>query len=209
MKKFILILLIYPIIIQNIVKAQEPDKRFAISPVEIIREAKPLIYYGVDLSHVRISDREKAFKNSKYRPKYPPAWITYFEKEMPPYDYIKSQLGNENFDYKQDEIYYVSINVDLNFIIGVSYSFSIDTVKNAVKKYSLSAKSGTGLVLIPENFNKPQETVTTWVVLFDIQKREILYATKTSGHCGHMGYTAHWMTGVIEGFKHFVTSTLK
>jgi hypothetical protein len=58
-------------------------------------------------------------------------------------------------------------------------------------------------LLIPENFNKVQEKVFTWVVFFDIQTREILWASEVTGHFEHMGYTAHQGSGVVNGFKSF------
>lgn len=91
-----------------------------------------------------------------------------------------------------------------DFIIGQTYSFPLDTIKNAVSKYGLNQKSGIGLVLIPEDFNKPEERSVTWIVFFDIRSRDILWATKVSGHCKHMGYTAHWGSGIVDGFKGFI-----
>jgi len=74
----------------------------------------------------------------------------------------------------------------------------------AVRSYPLTEKSGTGLVLIPENFSKPEEASTTWVVFFDLETREVLWAVRTTGKCGHLGYTAHWASGIIDGFKRFI-----
>jgi len=62
-----------------------------------------------------------------------------------------------------------------------------------------------GLVLLPETFSKPMETATTWVIFFDIRTRHVLYKTKIYGKCSHMGYTAHWASGVVRGFKFFAS----
>jgi hypothetical protein len=93
--------------------------------------------------------------------------------------------------------------VDPRFITGYDNNIPTDTIEAIIKEYVLQSKSGIGLVLLPETFSKPRETATTWVIFFDIRSRHILYKTKVYGKCEHMGYTAHWASGVIEGFKFF------
>jgi len=163
-----------------------------------------LTYYGVDFSRVRINDSPKINKNAVYSQKYPSAWIAYVEKELPPDIYVGRILGYNDFIYQQRDIYEKSIAVSPRFIIGCDNTIPPDTLSAMVAGYSLQAKSGLGMVLIPELFSKPQETAHTWIVFFDIKSRKILYKTKTYGKCAHMGYTAHWASGVVDGFQQFV-----
>jgi hypothetical protein len=183
--------------------SQEKDYAFIPEHKQEVKSAGTIFYYGVDFSHVRISDGPKTIKNAEYSKVYPPAWISYVEKEMPP-AYVQRIMKKAILIYKQEEIYPVSIQVFPDFIISADYSFPVDTLKVAVKKYTLGEQSGVGLVLIPENFNKAKEKAMTWVVFFDIQTRELLWTTKVDGRCEHMGYTAHWASGVIDGFKRFI-----
>jgi hypothetical protein len=162
-----------------------------------------IYYYGVDFSRVRINDAPKISKNPEYYKVYPPSWISYVEKEMPPDGFVKNSTGFSNFNYCQKEIYEASIAVNPKFIIGTDYSIPEDTLNSMIKGYALQSPSGLGLVLIPELFSKPREIANTWVVLFDIGTRKILYKAKTSGKCQHMGYTAHWASGVVDGFMNF------
>jgi len=171
---------------------------------QAVRACDPLYYYGIDCSHLRVTDGEKIPRNQTYRTVYPPAWIGFVEKEMPPDGYIRKALKKNMLIYRQDDIRGISVQSAADMIINRSYSFPADTVVQAVRKYTLSETTGTGLVLIPENFNKPEEQSTTWVVFFDLQSREVLWAVRTKGKCSHMGYTAHWASGIIDGFKRFV-----
>jgi len=173
---------------------------------EKVRKCDSIWYYGVDLSHVRVTDGGKIPRSQKYAAVYPSAWIAYVEKELPPYNYIKTALNKRVFYYVQDEVQNNTQRVSPQFIIGVNYSFPTDTVINAVKSYKLSRKSGVGLVIIAENFNKNYESSTSWVTFFDIRTREILWTVKVTGPCSHMGYTAHWASGIVEGFKNFIGS---
>ncbi|MDP4281467.1 MAG: hypothetical protein Q8867_04885 [Bacteroidota bacterium] len=204
MKKILLSILASSFIFCGITFAQKGNNTDKYNNPARVRACDTLIYYGADFSHVRISDGANTYKSTSISITYPPAWIAFLEKEMPAHRYVKPAMRKRNFSDKRDDIQNISIKADPNFIISPDYSFPIDTVEKAVKSYTLTDKSGVGLVLIPENFNKKQETAFTWVVFFDISNRNIIWATKTTGKCEHMGYTAHWASGVIDGFKKFV-----
>ena len=181
---------------QNGSSTAAPDKK-------AVKNATAINYYGADFSHVRVTDAPKIVKGPEYSKVYPSGWIAFLEKEMPADKDVRKMLGKRDLPYLQKEIRQVSLGLPPDFIISDNYSFPEDTLKAAVRGYDLSAKSGVGLVLIPENFNKPEEKAYTWVVFFDIATRNILWSAKVSGDCKHMGYTAHWASGVIDGFSRF------
>jgi len=183
--------------------AQKTLGIFVADTARVVKTTDSIVYYGVDFSHVRITDSLKVSRNEAYYKVYPPAWIKFIEEKVPP-KRVKRCLGKRTFIYAQDEIRSVSVKVVPDFIIPGSYWFPLDTVKAAVQKYNLSMKSGVGLVILAENFSKPKESAKSWVVFFDIRTRKILWATRVSGYCTHMGYTAHWATGVINGLQYFI-----
>jgi hypothetical protein len=189
--------------------AQNNEKTPTSDKLDSIRNTEPLFYYGVDFSHVRISDVSKISKNFEYRKHYPRAWIIYLEKEIIRNKWVQRSLRKESFFYKQNEIISVSNNMVNDFIIAETYSFPLDTVKYAIKQYNLNEKEGLGMVLIPENFNKQQEHARMWVVFFDIRNREILWTTEVTGNCKHIGYTAHWGSGIVDGLKKFIRKTYR
>jgi hypothetical protein len=160
-------------------------------------------YFGIDVSRVRINDAPKIPRSGNYSKVYPAAWIAFVEKEMSPDGYIRRSLPFSGFRYDQKDIFNASVAVDSGFIIGSDHSISPDTIRAMVAGYKIHTGAGLGLVLIPELFSKPMETSYTWVVFFDIRSRKILYSGKTHGRCSHMGYTAHWASGIIEGYKRF------
>jgi len=162
-----------------------------------------LIYYGVDFSHVRVNDAPKISRSIEYSKVYPASWIAYVEKELPPDGIVRRSLRFPIYFYRQQEIFEKSIAVSPHLIIGYDNNIPLDTLGTMISNYNLQSKSGLGLVLIPETFSKPTEKATTWVVFFDIGSRRIIYKTKIYGKCSHMGYTAHWASGVVEGFKYF------
>ena len=170
----------------------------------LVKKCDSLWYYGIDLSHVRVSDVKKISKSREYSTVYPAAWVAFVEKELPPMGYVKPALDKGGFFYIPGEVQNNTQKVSPDFIIGVSYSFPIDTVIKSVKSYNLSRKSGVGLVIVVENFNKNTETATSWITFFDIKTREILWAVQASGNCKHLGYTAHWGSGIVDGFEDFI-----
>ncbi len=177
----------------------------ALTQIKTQKTYNTLIYCGVDFSHVLVNDASKMSRNVEYSQVYPPAWIAYVEKELSPEGYVKHALRFTKFLYRQQEIFEKSIAVNPHFITDHDNNIPPDTLHTMIVKYNLQSTSGLGLVLIPETFSKPRETATTWVVFFDVDSRQILYKTKIYGKCSHMGYTAHWASGVVEGFKHFVS----
>ncbi|MEI8007254.1 MAG: hypothetical protein WCI48_13690 [Bacteroidota bacterium] len=173
---------------------------------EFIAGCDSVWYYGIDVSHVRVTDGKKIPKCSSYAPVYPQAWISYIEQELPPLTVVKPGLKVKGFTYVPADVQKPTARVVPDFIIGTEYSFPLDTIARAVKGYELSQKTGTGLVIIAENFNKPREASIIWIVFFDLRTRELLWTVKESGPCAHMGYTAHWGSGVVKGFNYFLQS---
>jgi len=202
----ILILLFTCLIFPGIQRAvaQDDGKVIVWDKFDTIRNTEPLFYYGVDFSHLRVSDGSKILKSHEYRRHYPNEWLDFLEKETVRFNRVGRELRKESLYYKQNEILPVSRSMVNDFIIAGSYSFPLDTVKNALKQYALTEKDGLGLVLLPENFNKREEQARMWVVFFDIQSREVRWATEVYGKCGGAGYTAHWGSGIVDGFKNFI-----
>jgi hypothetical protein len=197
------VLFVCAINVQN-ASAQKKNDNGNSAVKDSVRKAETLNFYGLDCSHLRISDELKISRSEGYSKVYPQAWINYIKKVIVRNYYVQRTLRKKHLYYHQDEILNVSLKVVPDFIISKDYSFPLDTVKIAVKSYSLQEKSGIGLVIIPENFNKRNERAYTWIVFFDIQTREVLWASNVSGFCRHMGYTNHWGSGIVEGFKAFV-----
>ncbi len=191
------------------VGAQKNENVKAPDKLDSIRNTEPLFYYGFDFSHVRVSDASKISKNAEYRRNYPRSWIAFLEKETIRNDWVQRALRKDSFYYKQNEIMSVSLNMVNDFIIAGTYSFPFDSLKSAIEQYNLNEKAGLGLVLLPENFNKQREQALMWVVFFDIQTRNVLWATEVYGKCGGTGYTAHWGSGIVEGFKKFIHKTYR
>ena len=189
--------------------AQENENIMASVKLDSIRNAEPLYYYGVDFSHVRVSDASKISKRLEYRNHYPGAWIGFLDKEIIMNNWVQRALRKESLYYRQNEIISVSLNMVNDFIIAESWSFPLDTVKSSIKQYNLNEKEGTGLVLFPENFNKEKEQAMMWVIFFDIKSRSVLWATEVTGNCEHMGYTAHWASGIVDGLKKFIRKTYR
>jgi hypothetical protein len=208
MKKLLLLLLLCPFVLNKIAYTQGKGGVLSYNNFSIVKKYDIVFYYGVDFSHLRITDGPKISKSKQYSIVYPIAWISYVEKQLPPFEYVQKSL-EKILVYKQDEIVPISINVISNFIIESSYSYTIDTVIAAIRQYKLNQKTGLGMVLIPENFNKHREIAMIWVVFFNISTREIYWATKVYGKCSHMGYTAHWASGVVDAFKKFIHSEYK
>lgn len=171
-----------------------------------IKNCDTLVYYGLDISHVRVTDVDKIPRSLNYSKVYPAAWVQYLEKELSPYDDVRRELKNYGFVYVPDEVQRKTRFVVPDFIIDKDYAFPSDTVQKAISSYRLTRQTGTGFVIIAENFNKPNEVSTAWVTFFDIHTREIIWAVKVTGPARHMGYTTHWGSGLEDGVREFLNN---
>lgn len=171
--------------------------------IQSVKKTDSLVYYGLDLSRVRVTDADKITRSEKYSKLYPAAWIGFLDKETQQGELIRREMRKSYFYYNQASVQNPGMNVPEDFIIRMNYTFPVDTISAMLKKYILPEKRGTGFVIIPENFNKPGEYVSCNLVFFDIATREILWTVKTFGKADGMGYTNHWGAGIMDGLNRF------
>ena len=168
-----------------------------------------LVYYGVDMSMLKLSNPMKIGQDNSVR-HYIYAWISTFEKELPPDKYISKWLNMKNgFTFEPEDVQQRAELVDEKWIIRGDYSFSFEQLKEIIKSYDLNQSNGLGFVINAENFNKQHEYMTLYYTFFDIRTREILWTTKIKGVPGGWGMNGFWSNGLTNSLKIFIDKSYK
>ena len=159
-----------------------------------------LVYYGYDLTYLRLSNPDKIGQSSRLIQDYFNEWNKVFNDNVgigelkkwmdKPYMLMGTPIF-QNY-YKRD------FN---NFVEYGNFCISFDDLQSIVNSYVLNETQGIGMVINLVNFNKDREFSMQWVTFFDIKTREIIYAVLTTGNAGGGGMVGHWAAGVEKGVR--------
>lgn len=106
----------------------------------------------------------------------------------------------------------VTVNLDMikeknskinpsEIVIDNEYKIDPAEINKIVKNYQLSGLSGTGLVFIAENLNKPVNLASYYVVFFDIASREIIDSRRFEGKAVGIGFRNYWAGSIYNIMK--------
>lgn len=187
------------------VSAQKMNKGVEfIFNIEEIKNSNSIVWYGYDLSHSRMLDFKKFEDGDIILKVHMPgilAELEYVNSKKRMYEYTRKE--NIIYDMTSIQDLYKSELTSQDFIANRGNEISIEDIKLICKNYVLPQENGIGLVIIIESFHKPEKYVTGYVTFFDIQSREILYATKMKGAAGSKsGFNLYWGNGIkrITGY---------
>jgi len=117
---------------------------------------------------------------------------------------IRKKLHKEEFILSEDKLYKTFKDLDNHWIYCKSKSFTIEHVIYNVQNYRIKEeKSGIGMVLIIDRFDKASDKAYVIVTFFDIATRDVLWATKLKYRANGAGFTRHWGKGVIKCVDQF------
>jgi len=210
MKRNLLFSLIFFLVISQNTFSQSKFILEEYSPnIDKVFDSNNVIYYGVDMSMVKLTNPMKVGQDDYIR-HYLYAWIQTFEKELSPYQYIRRWLKKKDgFTFEPEDVQKRAELVDEEWVIRESYSFSIEQLKEIIQSYELKQDNGLGFVINAENFNKSREYMTLYYTFFDINSREILWATKIKGVPGGWGMNGFWSNGLTNSIKIYIDKCYK
>jgi len=177
--------------------------------IDEVFNSPTVVYYGVDMSMLKLTNPMKIGQDN-YTRHYIYAWISTFEKELSPDNYIRRWLKKKGgFTFEPEDVQIRTELVDEKWIIRKEYSFDVEQLKDIIKSYDLKQTSGLGFVINAENFNKPHEYMTLYYTFFDIGSREILWTTKIKGVPGGWGMNGFWSNGLTNSIKIYIDKCYK
>lgn len=160
-----------------------------------------IVFYGFDMTYLKLSNKGKIGDGVIIAPKYMSAWNEALTYDMLPISKISDWMG-KNSIFVGNSVFEYHTYADIqNFVTSVNYCIQYEDLKKIVKAYVLREKEGMGMVINLANFNKEREYSLIYVTFFDIKTREILFAAEVSGSAGGSGMTKHWASGVMNAFR--------
>ncbi len=85
------------------------------------------------------------------------------------------------------------------------YTLNQEAIAKAVRLLSIPKEQGTGLVMIAELLNKPDERASYQVVFFNLENKEIITSWRAEGKAQGFGIRNYWAYSaykVLKDFKH-------
>ncbi len=167
-----------------------------------------LVFYGFDMTYLKLSNASKIGHSVEIVQNYYEAWNNELSNHLLPVADIRHWMNKGSMFVGQSVFPNYRFMDFQDFVVAGNFCIPFEDLKKIVKSYVLSEKSGVGMVIVLENFNKEREYSLIWVTFFDIATREIMFAAEVSGKAGGAGMTKHWAEGVHLAFTKMFIDTI-
>ena len=146
-----------------------------------------VIFYGVDFTHVKVyaadesvEDFENVFKNINIL----------IMDEATKYNF--SKVVSSEIDYNFEPVMKMIKKADFDDVKVFKNNIPDLQIEEIIEDYKLPERKGTGLIIIPQILNKASSSAKSYVVLFDIDTREILKQKFVTTKAGGFGLRNYW-----------------
>jgi len=165
-----------------------------------------LVFLGVDFTQAKYIGRAGFTDPEAIKNQHMVSWNNLIELEPKKFS-LQKIFGQSNDMYlsKVEDMVNLNKSVDVaSNIISDPYSITEDQVKKSVAKYSLSEKSGIGIVYVVESlFKAPEDSkeksaMTAWVTFIDLSSKKVLYTEKVVGKAGGFGFKNYWAGAIYQ-----------
>jgi hypothetical protein len=169
-----------------------------------VLKADKIIWYGLDLSHMKINDAAKLGEGEKITAHLPELFARtnkhygtkWFSKRIIKRSVVIDIESVQSFWVNEEEL-----------MTNQPFNFPADSISSFVARYQPAESAGVGLVLIIENFDKPAKRISGYFTFFDISTHKILDVIKFKGNAGQPGgatsYIDWWWPSIEELFNAF------
>lgn len=171
--------------------------------IEAIRSAKSITYYGLDFSLLKFIKPQNASEDKELR-KYLGAWLAFYQKEIPPKNYLFRWLKFDKYYFNPSSVQIRIDSVPQEWVGITAPEITIEDVTNAIKTYNLGKDSGIGFVIHPVEFNNLEEEAKCFFTFFDIATKKVLWISETKGYVSGWGVTQWYGYAMIDCTKHYV-----
>lgn len=165
-----------------------------------------LVFLGVDFTQAKYIGRAGFTDPDAIKNQHIVSWNNLIELEPKKFS-LQKVFGQSDDMYasKVEDMVKLNKSVDVaGNIISDQYSITEDQVKKSVAKYSLSEKSGIGIVYVVESLfkapddSKEKSTMTAWVTFIDLSSKKVLYTEKVQAKAGGFGFKNYWAGAIYQ-----------
>lgn len=179
-----------------------------ITNIDTIKNAKSLFFYGLDFSLLKFTNPKEALNDEVFR-KYLGAWLSYYQKELPPRERIIKWLGFRNTVFDEYSVQSRIDSVVKDWVVNVAPEVKVSDISSVIKRYQLDQSDGLGFVVHPVEFNSIDERAKCYFTFFDISTREILWITEIRTYASGLGYTEPFGSGIIRCTRGYIDGVYK
>jgi hypothetical protein len=168
------------------------DKNKAVSISEIV-------WLGIDFTMAKFSfvTEDPAIIVNQYLPA-----INMLIPSQPDKFNIRKFFNKSKVTIDLDLVNEFNAKIDPSRLVTASdYKLETEAVNNAIKKYCVKGKSGTGLIFIAENLNKATQKGSYYVCFFDMKTKAIIDSRRMYGDAGGFGFRNYWAASVYNIMK--------
>ncbi|MCX6282110.1 MAG: hypothetical protein NTU51_09105 [Bacteroidetes bacterium] len=161
-------------------------------------KAGAVTWLGIDYSHVKLVGEYTQFKDAgpigpaEIRDKYFPGWNSLVLTEASKYD-IKGMFMLSALTPDISMVTILNSATDADKIKdGTVNKFSCRDITKFVGSYPLKGNEGLGIVIIADLLDKGSETAAYFVVVFNLNTRDVLLCENVIEKAGGIGMRNYW-----------------
>jgi uncharacterized integral membrane protein len=195
MKKLIILIMVAIIAMDNFLKAQ--------TAFEVINKDIPITFFGLDYSKAKgvMLNATSSEVVTKYIPAINKLMIDESEKFS-----IGKHLNKTKFNYDLTDVTRLNALIDTNnfqlYEPKKVEPISDETINTMIKQYTLTGRTGTGLVLIVQTIDKTTKKATYNMVFFKLPEGQIILNEIIVGNAGGFGFRNYWGNTVYDILKY-------
>ncbi len=184
---------------------------FAQKKADILNEATPMTYLGVDFSRTKVIN-DFAATASDIKNRHFPGINQVIIAEPKKFDWPK-YLDRGNITNDIAAVTAINEKVDEKDISSTSTAdethLKESDIQGMVNKYDLSGKKGVGLVVIMESLSKPAEAASMYITFIDMATKKVLYTERMVEKAGGFGFRNYYASTIYKAMQTIKKSKLK
>ena len=175
---------------------------FSQNPCDVFKDNE-IIWYGIDFSMAKLVG--PGFNSiSSIKATWIPSWNNLILTESKKFN-LNKFLHHSNIQYNLNPVTEINNKVDENKLVILNSSESIELkdadIKKIVNQYTFDKKSGIGVLLIVDSYNKVEETGHFFITFIDLATKQVLVSKKISGKAVGIGFRNFWAGAIFAAFK--------
>ena len=172
------------------------------SLADVFENDKRIVWYGLDFTKAKFIGTDGFSDPNKIVTYYFTNWNELVNNESEKYD-VRKAIQRRDMEYVLGPVRTNNEKVDPTTLVqGHLNKVSEDEAKEAVQALDLSGEDpGVGMCLVVENFDKPTDKGSYWLVFFDISSKSTIHIQKIEATANGFGFRNHWaksFKGVLE-----------
>lgn len=178
---------------------------------DILNDAVPMTYLGVDFSQTRVIN-DIAATSYDIKSRHFPGINQVVIAEPKKFDWPK-YLERGNISNDIDNVNSLNEKIDDKSINSSSTAdesrLKPADIQSIVNRYDVAGKKGIGLVVIMESLSKTSESASMYITFIDLPSKKVLYTERMVEKAGGFGFRNYYASTIYKAMQSIKKSKLK